>query len=923
MLDAFKLTAILISGVLWGAWLVLVLWKKDVHPLRDALEGFSRLGWMKKIGVLFIVVHLAIFGGAKHGGTNDVDDVTSTNDVELVEGGTNDWTKGEEGTNGWEIVEGGTNDLDDVDFGGTNGVEIVEGGETNDVGGMASSPPLMGMRRHLTSGETPHPHFAVPYRLEAVSTNSDISYAIPADGTVRGTWHLTGAYEDVQKVSLVPHPSSPISHPFAFPFGSDLCTSLWAYTWGKVRSQLKNASNEIAAVDASMSAISGVSRFWTAATSNDTYLLTWENFAAGRLPAHHSSDLPSASGLSAGGYPTRDASGTVCAQIELMRNGDFITRSNEVECVYHRVNPDDWDDDGIANEEDAEPIAPADETQFGPHQTVPEGDDANHYCWVDIVVRAANARVTFEGEGDSWLPDPSFIAEANATNRVMILIGKTYAVHCGMPVEIVGKSDEEIETWTSGGVPMIEWPVWFEYVSVRPPLLMASPLFGSGSEDGGTTVRVHPFRMGGGDYSWEDDFCCYSFAADGAPVFDCGGNCGCGGDCYTGEVTYQCSGRAFSFGGWSCGCSGHADDDPHGPSAGPSISADFSAKAIVFEDAYMNAPGQFVSGQSTDSEVTCSAYGGTNGISYSFTIEGADGKLRRIGGARFPMTGTLAAGESFLRRVKYDAVAPSTNVEDIVVHAEYTENGTGATDSKDEKITAVKVKVEATASFPSNKVRHVFGPNEEYQIVTQPGNYGAGRTSTPLDAGGFNIGLSIEGVSYPINLSVVHPSNVVRGEFVRNMTAEDWTSCRSDPLYSNVPGAGFAARWYLQPDYVSFSGIKVCEGTAEMSEVWGCFTNTNDYPRSVYAHTLGLGAGEPISVGYGNLVGSWDYVGVQLGVPPSSAGGFVLVIPWSWGIAEGPYLHFFTSMRQSVSVTVDGETTIRKGSLFTIRGVNQ
>ena len=89
MLDAFKLTAILISGILWGAWLVLVLRKKNVHPIRETLEGFSRLGWMKKVGVLFIVVQLTMFGGAKHGGTNDVDDVTSANDIELVEGGTN------------------------------------------------------------------------------------------------------------------------------------------------------------------------------------------------------------------------------------------------------------------------------------------------------------------------------------------------------------------------------------------------------------------------------------------------------------------------------------------------------------------------------------------------------------------------------------------------------------------------------------------------------------------------------------------------------------------------------------------------------------------------------------------------------------------------------------------------------------------
>ena len=229
-----------LSVGLMGAILVRPFFK-NANPIRITLDKFSRLGWVNKMAVLFIVVQLTMFGGAKHGGTNDVDDVTSTNDVELVEGGTN---------------------------------------EVNGASGEADSSPLLMVRTPpFTSGEdTASPFsitdFSAPYRLESVSTNEGYSYALPADGTIRGTWHLTGAYEDVQKVTL---------DGFAFPLGSDLCTSLWAYTWGKVRPQLKNASNEIAAVGAPMSAIPDVSRFWTAATSNDTYLLTWENFALGRV----------------------------------------------------------------------------------------------------------------------------------------------------------------------------------------------------------------------------------------------------------------------------------------------------------------------------------------------------------------------------------------------------------------------------------------------------------------------------------------------------------------------------------------------------------------------------------------------------------------------------------------------------------------
>ena len=45
------------------------------------------------------------------------------------------------------------------------------------------------------------------------------------------------------------------------------------------------------------------------------------------------------------------------AQIILRPNGDFVTRSNDVETVCRRVNPDDWDDDGIHNERDANPTS--------------------------------------------------------------------------------------------------------------------------------------------------------------------------------------------------------------------------------------------------------------------------------------------------------------------------------------------------------------------------------------------------------------------------------------------------------------------------------------------------------------------------------------------------------------------------------------
>ena len=167
-----------------GALLVIVVCLL-LDSLLELQVRFGRLGWMCKVGVLLVVAQLTMFGGAKHGGTNDV--------------------------------------------------EMVDGGDTNEVGGVVlNAPQPMSNGTAFLGGcgplGTTAPTVTVrPYRLESVSTNDDISYVMPADGAVRGTWHLTGAYEDAQKVVL---------DGFAFPLGSDLCSSLWAYTWGKVRARL-------------------------------------------------------------------------------------------------------------------------------------------------------------------------------------------------------------------------------------------------------------------------------------------------------------------------------------------------------------------------------------------------------------------------------------------------------------------------------------------------------------------------------------------------------------------------------------------------------------------------------------------------------------------------------------------------------------
>ncbi len=163
-----------------------------------------------------------------------------------------------------------------------------------------------------------------------VATNAAVSYAMPTNGATCGKWHLRGAYDDVTIADF---------GDWKFPVGTGETSKVWAFVWGRVRPALRDAAHEIRAVDAPMSAIPSVSRLWTAATAEGGRLVTWERFALGRIFR---------------GSPLTGER-TVNAQFELRPNGDFVTRSNAVECAYRRIDPFDWDGDGIPNEDDARP----------------------------------------------------------------------------------------------------------------------------------------------------------------------------------------------------------------------------------------------------------------------------------------------------------------------------------------------------------------------------------------------------------------------------------------------------------------------------------------------------------------------------------------------------------------------------------------
>ena len=88
------------------------------------------------------------------------------------------------------------------------------------------------------------------------------------------------------------------------------------------------------------------------------------------------------------------------AQIVLWPSGNFVARSNDVKTVCCRVNPDDWDDDGIHNERDANPTI-YDGDFYGVANALPPNANPDAYYWLDLsttgLLGVATIRVTCDG----------------------------------------------------------------------------------------------------------------------------------------------------------------------------------------------------------------------------------------------------------------------------------------------------------------------------------------------------------------------------------------------------------------------------------------------------------------------------------------------------------------------------------------------
>ena len=256
------------------------------------------------------------------------------------------------------------------------------------------------------------------WRQESATTNAEPFAEMPSNAVEYAQWAKRGGRETSFPLDL---------RGFVFPLGTNRVSRFDVLSGGAVEPLPSGTSAAIYAAREYASLVPGVSRFWSTDAEDGAKVLRWDRV-----------------------FASRDRTGEYTAEMRFFQNGDFMTGSNEVETAYRRVNPDDWDDDGIANERDLNPLF-CDGNFYGVANTLPSNANLNAYYWLDLSVTGlldcATIRVTCDGTSD--LGDHVIIARTNQVCHIPLLAGATYAVESDLPIDDAAVSIEYAEIATN------------------------------------------------------------------------------------------------------------------------------------------------------------------------------------------------------------------------------------------------------------------------------------------------------------------------------------------------------------------------------------------------------------------------------------------------------------------------------------------
>ena len=247
-------------------------------------------------------------------------------------------------------------------------------------------------------------------------------------------------------------------------------------------------------------------------------------------------------------------------------------------------------------------------------------------------------------------------------------------------------------------------------------------------------------------------------------------------------------------------------------------------------------------------------------------------------------------------------------------------------------IQVVKVRAEALADWPSNKVRHVFGPKEQFSIVmSSPLNADLGNDSyasingsqvtAPDRPGEFNVTLSRDGISHVLKFNVVAPASLEGGN-PRDLNSYERTVFQIPQFVPGEAGVVMHIDIWLEPSYVSFRHVRMFEGFAPTSNRTGWYEDLTTFPEAYLEHNAQAGAGSASLAGCmmvsdsQNLVDGGDCAGSWIGTCQAYYdGSFDLAIPLSWYAEGGGYTNSLPVNLQTISVYSNGTMRVSKNGV--------
>ena len=769
------------------------------------------------------------------------------------------------------------------------------------------------------------------WRVAETREGGALSRPSESSCTIHEPWLVRGGFGDVARIS---------ANGWIFPWRDGFTDGLTVFSDGEIRLGLRtlyfprpfDAPLAVAPAFNWYLLPGGVSNvFWHAATSSNSLVVAWEN-----APVNY------------------DVNSLTNFQAEFFADGNFEYRYGDHTVGYTPVFPFDWDNDGLENSVDPEPLVAGSDahgTNAEWYNTVcsnvlaavatscdspsellwPEGVNSNAYYFVDVVAERGPAPIWFTGDRTSRLGDPGVVARAGETNRVPLLIGIDYAVTSPVPFS-VSLPDEGFATVTTNSVSSYAmcWPLEF---TVAP--------------DGtGYRVSVGPYDPGC-VFQWElpmrSSTCSYTTDGGWIEFGCCGtGNCGCNGCSVTGEAMLE--DVSFDLPTVWCGCWRY---DPPGPGVGPlvtntpSVAVSFDKAVVFYEEAYTNAPNDIVAKHSTNTTLTIFAYGGESGGMLYVLAQNMD-NLVRTGGKSitFPYTAFIPPRSGVSLSIGYEVGKHSDSLNDISVSASMLPGDGGMPCMASASVTAAEILIEADADFPTNKHRHVFGPAEGVTysvdppgvsftlqgIVPSQGEHDhlQGRIVMPYCASHFTMEVVTGNASLSLPFTVVEPEAELQLDNVRLPTAADWSDAlETTPLTEGVIGSAFHADLSLRPNTVSFANITVMEGEADATDIHGFFTNS--IFNGQLTHDIAAGACSEVAVHDENIVGKGDNVFFGLNsalLPYLQDGDFTFQIPFYWFVEGGGTTNTLLFLEARNFVYQNADVKVCKYNVSAIRGTN-